>query len=88
MLEDKARSGMPNVYEDAELEVFLEEDSYQTQEEFAVSLGVSQQAILRRLIPLGMIPIQENCVSYESKPRNVESRLCKYKMLLLGRVFC
>ena len=32
-IEDKERSGRPKVYEDAELEVLLDQDSCQTQEE-------------------------------------------------------
>ena len=34
-IEDKERSGRPEVYEDAELEALLEENSLQTQEELA-----------------------------------------------------
>ena len=32
-MEDKERSGRPKVYEDAELEALLDQDSWQTQEE-------------------------------------------------------
>ena len=32
-IEDKERSGRPKVYEDAELEILLDQDSCQTQEE-------------------------------------------------------
>ena len=41
-VEDKERSGngRPKVYEDAELESLLDEDSCQTQEAFALTLGV------------------------------------------------
>ena len=39
--EDKERSGRPKVYEDAELEALLDEDSYQ--KELALTLGVTQQ---------------------------------------------
>ena len=42
-VEDKPRSGQPKKFEDKELEASLEEN--QTQEEFAESLGVTQQAI-------------------------------------------
>ncbi|EGI66307.1 Mariner Mos1 transposase [Acromyrmex echinatior] len=37
------------VCEDAELEALLDQDSYQNQEELARSLGVTQQAISKRL---------------------------------------
>ena len=44
-VEDKERSGRPKVYEDAELESLLDEDSCQTQEALALALGVPQPAI-------------------------------------------
>ena len=55
---DKERSGRPKVYEDAELEALLDEDSCQTQE--ALTLGVTQPAISHRLKSLGMIQKQGN----------------------------
>ena len=55
-IEDKERSGrLPKVYEDAELEALLDEDSCQTQKELALTLGVIQQTISYRLKSLGMI---------------------------------
>ena len=53
-VKDKERSGRPKVYEDAELEALLE-DSCQTQEALALTLGVTQPAISHRLKSLGMI---------------------------------
>ena len=44
-VKDKERSGRPKVYEDAELEALLDEDSCQTQEGLALTLGVTQPAI-------------------------------------------
>jgi len=73
-IEDKERSGRPKVYEDAELEALLDEDSYQTQKELALTLGITQQTISYRLKSLGMIQKQENWVPYELKPRDVERR--------------
>ena len=75
-VEDKERSGRPKVYEDAELEALLDEDSYQTQKELALTLEVIQQTILYRLKSLG-IQKQGNWVPYELKPRNVERRFFK-----------
>ena len=49
-IEDKERSGRPKVYEDAELEALLDQDSCQMQEELARTLGVTQQSISHRLI--------------------------------------
>jgi len=60
------------VYEDAELEALLDEDSCQTQKELALTLVVTQQIISYRLKSLGMIQKQGNWVPYELKPRNVE----------------
>jgi len=54
------------------LEALLEQDSCQNQEELARSLGVTQQAISKRLKAMGMIQKQGNWVSYELKPRDVE----------------
>ena len=61
-VEDKERSGRPKVYEDAELETLLDEDSCQTQKELALTLRVTQQTISFRLKSLGMIQKQENWV--------------------------
>jgi len=41
-IEDKECSGRPKVYEDAELEALLDEDSCQAQKELALILGVTQ----------------------------------------------
>ena len=81
-VEDKERSGRPKVYEDAELEALLDEDSCQTQEALALTLGVTQPAISHRLKSLGMIQKQGNWVPYELKPRNVERRFFTCEMLL------
>ena len=54
---------------------YLNEDSCQTQEELALALSVSQQAISHRLKSLGMIQKQGNWVPYELTPRNIKRRL-------------
>jgi histone-lysine N-methyltransferase SETMAR len=81
-VEDKERPGQVKKFEDEELEALLDEDSCQTQEELAKSLGVTQQAISKRLKALGMIQKQGNWVPYELKPRDVERRFCMSEMLL------
>jgi len=48
------------IFEDAELEALLEQDSCQNQEKLARSLGVTQQAILKRLKAMGIIQKQGN----------------------------
>ncbi|GFX81404.1 mariner Mos1 transposase [Trichonephila clavipes] len=48
-VEDQQGGGREKVFEDAELEALLNQDSCQTQQELAGSLGVTQQAISKRL---------------------------------------
>ncbi|UYV81711.1 SETMAR [Cordylochernes scorpioides] len=79
---DKERGGRPIKFEDAELEALLDEDSSQTQEELAETLGVTQQAISNRLMVMGMVQKQGNWVPYELKPGNIERRICTCELLL------
>ena len=81
-IEDKERSGQPKKFEDEELEALLHEDSCQTQDELARSLGVTQQAISNRIKALGFIQKQGNWVPYELKLRDVERRFCMCEQLL------
>ncbi|GFX84112.1 mariner Mos1 transposase [Trichonephila clavipes] len=74
-VEDQHGGGREKVFEDAELEALLDQDSCQTQQELSGSLGVTQQAILKRLKVMGMIQKQGNRVPYELKQRDVERRL-------------
>uniref|UniRef100_A0A6M2DQ69 Putative mariner mos1 transposase acromyrmex echinatior n=1 Tax=Xenopsylla cheopis TaxID=163159 RepID=A0A6M2DQ69_XENCH len=48
-VDDHPREGRPKTFENAKLEALLEEDSCQTQEELASELGVTRQAISKRL---------------------------------------
>ncbi|GBP67713.1 Mariner Mos1 transposase [Eumeta japonica] len=57
---DKDRSGRPKIYDDAEWDELLEEDSSQTQKELALTLEVAQQAVSHRLKSLGIIHKQSN----------------------------
>ena len=81
-VEDRHSGGRPKVFEDEELQHLLDEDSCQVQEELARSLGVSQQAVSKRLNNLGMIQKQGYWVPYELKPRDVERRFCTCEQLL------
>ena len=81
-INDKERPGQPKKFEDKELENLLDQDSCQTQEELALSLGVTQQAISKRLKVLGFIQKLGNWVPHELKPRDVERRFCISEMLL------
>ncbi|KAM0733621.1 Mariner Mos1 transposase [Formica fusca] len=64
-VDDWHSGGREKVLEDAELEALLNEDLSQSQEELARSLGVTQQAISKRLKDMGMIQKQGNWVPYE-----------------------
>ena len=61
-IENKERRGRLKVYEDAKLEVLLDQDSCQSQEELALTLGMTQQAISHPLKSLGMIQKQRNWI--------------------------
>ncbi|GFY06696.1 mariner Mos1 transposase [Trichonephila clavipes] len=74
--------GRQKVFEDTELEALLDQDSCQTQQELAGSLGVTQQAISKCLKVMGRIQKQGNWVPYEMKPRDVERRLFACEQLL------
>jgi len=54
-VEDRHSGRREKVFEDAELEALLEQDSCQNQEELVRSLGVTQEAISKRLKAMGMI---------------------------------
>ena len=79
---DKERPGQPKKFEDSELETLLSEDSYQTQQNLADSLGVDRSTIAKRLKALGMIQKQGHWVPYELKPRDVERRFYTCEQLL------
>ena len=81
-VEDRPRQWRPTNFEDAELEALLDEDSCQTQEEFASALGVTRQAISKRLYALGMIQKQGTWVPYNLKATEVELRFFDWEQLL------
>ncbi|EFN71498.1 Histone-lysine N-methyltransferase SETMAR, partial [Camponotus floridanus] len=81
-VEDKERSGAPKKFEDEELEALLHEDSCQTLDELAESLGVDHTTVSKRLKVLGIIQKQGHWVLYELKPRDVEQRLFTCEQLL------
>ncbi|GFY14858.1 mariner Mos1 transposase [Trichonephila clavipes] len=74
-VEDQHGGGREKVFEEAELEALLDQDSCQTQQKLSGSLGVTQQAISKRMNVMGMTQKQGNWVPYELKPRDVERRL-------------
>ncbi|EGI62180.1 Mariner Mos1 transposase [Acromyrmex echinatior] len=80
-VEDRYSGGREKIFEDAELEVLLDQDSCQNQKELARSLGMTQPAISKRLKAMGMIQKQGNWVPYELKSRDVERRLFAYEQL-------
>ncbi|UYV75342.1 hypothetical protein LAZ67_12003585 [Cordylochernes scorpioides] len=76
-LEDEERSGALLKFEEAR----LNDDPTQTQKELAKELGVTQPAILLRLKEIGIIRRVGNWVPYELKPRGVECRFSREKLL-------
>ena len=64
-VKDQHGDGKEKFFEDSELEALLAEDLYQTQEESAELLGVTQQTISKRLKAMEMIQKQGNLVPYE-----------------------
>lgn len=52
---NKECEGRPLKFEDTKLEVLLDQDSHQTQEEFADTLGVTQQAISNYLKAMDVV---------------------------------
>ncbi|GBP04368.1 Phosphoribosylformylglycinamidine synthase [Eumeta japonica] len=77
---DKDRSGRLKIYEDAE----LEEDSSQTQEELALTLELTRQAVSHRLKSLGIIHMQDIAPSdyhlFQSiAPALLEQRFTSYE---------
>lgn len=81
-INDKVREGRPVKFEDAELEALLDQDSCQTQEELAETLGVTQETISNRLKALGMVQKERHWVPHELKPRDVERHLFTFEQLL------
>ena len=73
-VEDRNGGGKEKISEDSELQASFAKDSCQTQEKLAGSLGLTQQAILKRLKAMEMIREQGNWVTYELKQRDVERR--------------
>ncbi|GFW03660.1 mariner Mos1 transposase [Trichonephila clavipes] len=78
-VEDQHSGEREKVFEDAELEAFLDQDSCQTQQESAGSLGVTQQAISKRLKLLArqrwkgflhrIVTGDEKCIRYDNPKR-------------------
>ncbi|UYV75355.1 hypothetical protein LAZ67_12003600 [Cordylochernes scorpioides] len=79
-LKDEERPGALLKFEEAR----LDEDETKTQKKLAKTLGVTQPAILLRLKEIGMIRKVGNWVRYELKPKDVECRFSREKLLQLG----
>ena len=53
-VEDRHGGGKENIFEDSKLKALLAENSCQTQEELAESLGMAQRAFSKRIKAMGM----------------------------------
>ncbi|GJQ78436.1 hypothetical protein Trydic_g11555 [Trypoxylus dichotomus] len=70
-VDDHPREGRPKTFGYAELEALLDEDPCQTQQELSSVLGVTRQAISKRLHALGMTRKQGTWILYDLKPRDI-----------------
>ena len=80
-IEDRHSGGREKVFEDAELEALLKQDSCQNQKELAI-IGSDSTSHFKTPQAMGMIQKQGNWVPYELKPRDVEWRLFACEQLL------
>ena len=83
-LHDEERPGQPKKVEDEELEQLLAEDSCRTQSELAEELGVTRQAIFKRLYKLGRIQKEGRWVPHALTAEN-KSRRCDVAISLLSK---
>ena len=81
-VEDRHGSGKEKIFEDSVLETLLAEDSCKAHKKLAESLGVTQQAISKRLKAMGIIQKQGNSVPYDLKPRDFERHFFACEQLL------
>ena len=81
-LTDHQRENRPKQFEDAELQVLLDDDPTQSQEQLAQQLGVTQQAISLRLRAMGKIQKIGKWVPHELNDRQQERRRNTSEMLL------
>ena len=81
-VDDLPREGRSKTFEDAELESLLDKDPCQTTEELASAIGVTRQAIFKRLHTSEMIKIQGIWDPYDLKPRGFERRFFACEQLL------
>lgn len=79
---DKAKGRPPKKFEDAELQVLLNDDPTQTQQQLAEGLGVTQAIVSMRLKAMGKIQKEGRWVPHELNERQQENRKIKCEMLL------
>lgn len=83
-LRDAERPGQPQKVDDEEMEQLLEADPCRTQSELAVELGVTRQAISKRLHKLGRIHKEGRWVPHQLTDAN-KSRRYEVAVSLLSR---
>ena len=81
-VDDRPREARAKYFGEAKLEALLDEDPFQTQEQLDSALGVTRQAISKRLHALEMIQNQGTWVPYDLKPLDVERRFFACEQLL------
>lgn len=79
---DKERENRPKVFEDTELQGLLDEDDTQSQKQLAAQLGVSRQAISKRLHAMGKIQKIGKWVPHQLNDRQMERRQNTCEILL------
>lgn len=66
-VDNRSHEERAEIFEDAELETFLDDDPCKSQNELASAWEPSYQALVKQLHALGMIQKTGTCVSYELK---------------------
>lgn len=81
-VKDKERPGRPSKFENHDLQNLLNEDACQSQNQLAIRLGVTQQAISARLHDMGKILKEGKWVPHQLNERQLENRKVVSDMLL------
>jgi len=78
---NEERGKLPKKFEDSELQTLLEDDA-QTQQQLAIQLNVTREAVFIRLKSMGKIQKMGKWIPHELKERQQENRKTTCEMLL------